>query len=343
MVGELKMRVREIQEEPIETIYFGGGTPSLLSVDELNIFFDVLEDITSLSSLKEITLEANPDDLSKNYLNSLTSTPINRLSIGVQSFFQEDLTWMNRAHNASQAINCIIEAQEIGFENITIDLIYGSPTTTHQMWEENLNIWYDLNLPHLSAYCLTVEEKTALHHQINVGLSKPVDEEHSLAQFSFLQSFCTSHQIEQYEISNFARNQHYSLHNSNYWTSKPYIGIGPSAHSFNGGKNRRWNIRNNANYMKLIKENSKFWEEEYLDDVDLMNEYIMIRLRTTAGIQKEEFNTKFGAMSLQKMEASMQKELMKNRIVDIDNCYRIPKEYLFQADDIIAGLFFEND
>jgi len=343
MVGELNFRTKEIQLHNIETIYFGGGTPSLLSTNEINLFFEALEKITDLSTVKEITIETNPDDLSKTYLNQLKQTPINRLSIGVQSFFAQDLMWMNRAHNDQQAVDCIKNAQDTGFENITIDLIYGSPTTSHDMWTKNLALWNELSIPHLSAYCLTIEEKTALHHQVTTGKSKPVDEQHSLAQFIYLQSFCKQHNIEQYELSNFAKGGNYSLHNSNYWKGKAYIGIGPSAHSFDGINKRRWNISNNTKYSKQINENAVYWEEESLDEIDIINEHIMVKLRTIAGINRNEFEIAFGQKNTEELVAAIKQEIDRDRLKVKDDFISIGDGYLFQADDIIAGLFFEKD
>lgn len=341
MVGELHLRSNEIQQEPIQTIYIGGGTPSLLNATEINRLIDQVTELSDCSNLQEITLETNPDDLTKDYIHNLKQTPINRFSIGVQSFFNEDLVWMNRAHNQDQAIHCIENAQNAGFENITIDLIYGSPTTTDEMWQKNLDIWQSLNLPHLSAYCLTVEEKTALHHQIKIGQSKPISDEHSFHHFSMLQSFCESNHVEQYEISNYAKNKRYSIHNSNYWKGEAYIGIGPSAHSFDGKTTRSWNVPNNNKYIQSITEKAVFWEEETLDEIDLINEHIMIKLRTKWGIHPVEFLKKFSQRNFDLFKKNIQLELQNGRMELMNDTYSIKRDYLFQTDDIIANLFFE--
>lgn len=288
---ELEIRKDEIST-PLETIYFGGGTPSILSEIELESIFETIYKNYSTKNLKEITLEANPDDLNKEKLNFLKSTPINRFSIGVQSFFEEDLKLMNRAHNAQEAETSIKLAQDFGFENITIDLIYGSTTTTNEMWKQNLQKAIELNVPHISSYALTVEEKTILDHQIKKGITKPVDEDHQNEQFQLLVDTLTSNDFIQYEISNFGKEDYFSLHNSNYWKGIHYLGIGPSAHSYNG-KTRAWNIANNSKYIQTINENKLPQEIEVLNEVEQFNEMIMIGLRTIYGIDLNRINSEF--------------------------------------------------
>ena len=274
---ELEIRKDEIST-PIETIYFGGGTPSILSEIELESIFETIYKNYSTKNLKEITLEANPDDLNKEKLNFLKSTPINRFSIGVQSFFEEDLKLMNRAHNVQEAETSIKLAQDFGFENITIDLIYGSTTTTNEMWKQNLQKAIELNVPHISSYALTVEEKTILNHQIKKGITKPVDEDRQNEQFQLLVDTLTSNDFIQYEISNFGKEEYFSLHNSNYWKGIHYLGIGPSAHSYNG-KTRAWNIANNSKYIQAINENNLPQEIEVLNEVEKFNENKKIRMK----------------------------------------------------------------
>ena len=218
----------------LETIYFGGGTPSLLNESELKTIFNTISKYHTIIDNPEITLEANPDDLNLAYLKTLKNTPINRLSIGIQSFVEEDLKFMNRTHNASEALSCIHHAQDCGFDNLTIDLIYGTPTLSHQAWENNLNTAFRLNIPHLSCYCLTVEPNTALDHFVKKGKAQPVDEQHAAEQFEILLQQTSQAGFEHYEISNFAKPNCYARHNANYWKSVPYLGVGPSAHSFNG-------------------------------------------------------------------------------------------------------------
>ncbi|MEZ4952421.1 MAG: radical SAM family heme chaperone HemW [Saprospiraceae bacterium] len=225
MLKELELQKDYLGEETIETIYFGGGTPSLLSEQDLEMFFDKIVSQFSISQNPEITLEANPDDLTKEKIKAFKNTPINRFSIGVQSFFEEDLKFMNRAHNAKEAESCIKNVQEVGFENLTIDLIYGSPTTPDIHWEKNVEKAVAFNVPHISCYCLTVESNTALDYFVKKGKARPVDEEQAERQFNFLINKLESEKYEHYEISNFAKKGFYSKHNSNYWRGEKYLGI----------------------------------------------------------------------------------------------------------------------
>lgn len=281
---EIIQRKAYLGDQTISTIYFGGGTPSLLSAAEINQLISTVHANYKLASTLEITLEANPDDLSKHYLQEIKQTPINRFSIGVQSFFEEDLKYMHRAHNASEALSCIKNAQDIGFENLTIDLIYGTPTTSHQNWQKNLAIAFELHVPHLSCYALTVEPKTALANHIKKGKKVPLDEDHAATQFEILLQAIKLHKYEQYEISNFCRDGHYAQHNTNYWTGVHYLGVGPAAHSFNGNS-RRWNIAHNKKYIDAVANQTIYWETEKLTPANQYNEYIMTALRTKWGVQ----------------------------------------------------------
>lgn len=287
---ELQLRKDEIQKHEIQTIYFGGGTPSLLDVREIQSLFEEIQKLTDLSSVKEITLEANPDDLSRQYLTDLSKTPINRLSIGVQSFFEDDLKWMNRSHNAKQALNCIPNAQDVGLSNITIDLIYGSPTTSNEKWKKNLDLWNQLNLYHLSAYHLTVEEKTPLATQIKKGQINAISETKGEQQFQILIDFIEHKYLNHYEISNIARNETtIALHNTSYWQNKPYIGIGPSSHSFDGINTRLFNPSNNIKYINSMQKRSLCYQIESLSEIELYNEFILTRMRMQRGISEKEF------------------------------------------------------
>lgn len=281
----------------IETIYFGGGTPSLLSAEELDTIFSALFKTFSIAENVEITLEANPDDLNKNKLNELKSSPVNRLSIGIQSFFEDDLKLMNRAHNAEQAEICIRESLAEGFENITVDLIYGTPGLTDENWRKNLEKVFSFGIPHLSSYALTVEEKTPLESFIRKGKVKPVDEEQSARQFLILMEETARNRLEQYEISNFSKQDFYSRHNSNYWTGEKYLGLGPSAHSFDGNS-RQWNVSNNFRYIKFISGNEIPFEKEVLTTEQKFNEYMMTGLRTSTGIDLKKVKTEFGEQAL---------------------------------------------
>jgi len=337
---ELEIRKNEIST-PLETIYFGGGTPSILSEIELESIFETIYKNYSTKNLKEITLEANPDDLNKEKLNFLKSTPINRFSIGVQSFFEEDLKLMNRAHNAQEAETSIKLAQDFGFENITIDLIYGSTTTTNEMWKQNLQKAIELNVPHISSYALTVEEKTILNHQIKKGITKPVDEDRQNEQFQLLVDTLTSNDFIQYEISNFGKEEYFSLHNSNYWKGIHYLGIGPSAHSYNG-KTRAWNIANNSKYIQAINENNLPQEIEVLNEVEKFNEMIMIGLRTIYGIDLNRINSEFSQPLVNSFHQELNQLINENLVEKKENKIILKPEAKFFADGIASRLFYIN-
>jgi len=263
IVQEIALQKGYLEDKKLQSIYFGGGTPSLLSERELAAIFEAIHKIYSVSEDAEITLEANPDDLSAQQLQVLRKSPVNRLSIGVQSFHEADLLFMNRAHNSKEALDCIKAAQDAGFPNLTIDLIYGIPGLTNDLWEKNLEIFQSLDIPHLSSYCLTVEEGTALHHFVEKGKAPPVDEQKAAQQFELLMDFAEKQNYLHYEISNFAKAGHIAQHNTAYWKGTPYLGLGPSAHSYDG-KSRQWNIANNAKYMKAIEEGLLAFEKEEL-------------------------------------------------------------------------------
>ncbi|WP_291116684.1 radical SAM family heme chaperone HemW [Empedobacter sp. UBA7248] len=335
---ELEIRKNEIST-PLETIYFGGGTPSILSETELESIFETIYKNYSTKNLKEITLEANPDDLNNEKLNFLKSTPINRFSIGVQSFFEEDLKLMNRAHNAQEAETSIKLAQDFGFENITIDLIYGSTTTTNEMWKQNLQKAIELNVPHISSYALTVEEKTILDHQIKKGITKPVDEDRQNEQFQLLVDTLTSNDFIQYEISNFGKEDYFSLHNSNYWKGIHYLGIGPSAHSYNG-KTRAWNIANNSKYIQTINENKLPQEIEVLNEVEQFNEMIMIGLRTIYGIDLNRINSEFPQPLVNSFYQELNQLINENLVEKKENKIILKPEAKFFADGIASRLFY---
>ncbi|MBI2270103.1 MAG: radical SAM family heme chaperone HemW [Bacteroidetes bacterium] len=270
-------------DEDINTIYLGGGTPSLLTKQELLGIFNELNKYFSIAADAEITLEANPDDLTSEKIKQLHDTPINRLSIGVQSFFDEDLRFMNRAHTSQMAVDSVKTAQNNGFKNITIDLIYGTPTMSNENWLSNLNKAFELNVQHISCYALTVEPRTALHHSIMTGKSKNVDDEKTAQQFELLIAEMKRNDFTQYEISNFCKEGFYSRHNSNYWLKENYLGLGPSAHSYNGDS-RQWNVRNNNLYIKALQESELNFEKEILTPDQQYNEYILTSLRTIWGI-----------------------------------------------------------
>jgi putative oxygen-independent coproporphyrinogen III oxidase len=279
---ELERRKDYLGGEPVETIYFGGGTPSLLTNAELDAIIEKIYRLYPVAEAPEITLEANPDDLHLDKIKALRQSPVNRLSIGVQSFSDEDLKFMNRAHSASEALACIENAQDAGFENLTVDLIYGSPTTSDTQWEQNIGTVLEFKIPHISCYCLTVEPKTALAHFIKNGKAQAVDDEQGARQFETLMERLEEAGYEHYEISNFAKPGNYSRHNTSYWQGKKYLGIGPSAHSFDG-VSRQWNVANNARYIRAVKEGKLDFEKEELTPEQRYNEYVMTALRTIWG------------------------------------------------------------
>lgn len=269
--------------DSIGSIYFGGGTPSLMPATEIKKILARLNELFEIEEGAEITLEANPDDIFESNLEEWKAIGINRLSIGIQSFFEEDLLWMNRAHSAEQAVSSIELSQQKGFDNINIDLIYGTPTLTDIGWQQNVEKAIGYGIPHLSCYALTVEPKTTLYNLIKNGKFKPVSEEKQSRHFNLLMSWMKQAGYEHYEISNFSKPGSRSRHNSSYWQSKPYLGLGPSAHSFNGNS-RQWNVANNAIYLKHLESGTIPAEIEMLTPVQQLNEYIMTGMRMMEGI-----------------------------------------------------------
>jgi oxygen-independent coproporphyrinogen III oxidase len=325
--------------EKVETIYFGGGTPSLLNNEELLRIFDTLFTHYEVDAKAEITLEANPEDLSKEKISSLKNTPINRFSIGVQSFFESDLKFMNRAHSAQKAIRAVKTAQDAGFENITIDLIYGTPTLTDENWKSNLHMAFELDVKHISAYCLTVEEKTALNAFIKTGKVKNVDEEQSARQFEILVELMKQNNFIQYEISNFAQADFYSQHNSNYWKQKEYIGFGPSAHSYDGAS-RQWNIRNNSLYIQELEKGKLNFEKEVLTTDQNFNEYIMTSLRTIWGTDLKHIEKRFGTVYLEHLIKESKKYVSSKHLIQHNSLMQLSEAGKLIADKIASDLFY---
>lgn len=293
LANEIEQRKNYLTERTLNTIYFGGGTPSILNEEELNLLMKSIHKNFSVAEKAEITLEANPDDLSIEKLLMLKKTGINRLSIGVQSFRDEDLKWMNRAHDAMQAKQAVMNAASAGFNNISIDLIYGLPTSTLADWKRNLEMAATLPVQHLSCYCLTVEDNTALHHFIKKGKVIEKKDEVSSEEFLMANEFLTGNDFEHYEISNYGLRNFHSRHNSSYWDNEPYLGIGPSAHSYNG-ISRQWNVANNIQYLNSMKDGKLLFEKEELSIEQQFNEYLMTRLRTSSGISMEYIESVFG-------------------------------------------------
>lgn len=322
----------------VSTIYFGGGTPSLLSSGEIKNILDEIRKNYSVSADAEITLEANPDDLTKEKLKSLKDAGINRLSIGIQSFSDEDLLFMNRVHDSKMAYDSIKAAQDAGFSNITIDFIYGTPTLSDKQWILNLQTAFELGIPHLSCYSLTVEPQTALAQFIKKGTVPALDEAKSAAQFELLMQITADHGYEQYEISNFAKNNMYSLHNSNYWRNEKYLGLGPSAHSYNG-MSRQWNVASNTVYIDALHQHKIPFEKEELTIAQQYNEYILTSLRTMWGIRPEVMNNRFGedftTYFIQLAGGFIDKEWMDKN----NGAYLLTKQGKLFADRISAELF----
>ena len=339
LIYEIELQKNYLEKDAlIESIYFGGGTPSLLSQDELERIFKTLYDNFNISKNAEITLEANPDDLSKTKLQELKSSAVTRLSIGIQSFFDEDLKLMNRAHNSAQAEGCIKESLNAGFQNITVDLIYGTPGLSNENWKKNLSKVFSTGIPHLSSYSLTVEKKTPLESHIKKGKVKPVDEEQSAEQFLILMEETAKNGYEQYEISNFCKPGFQSQHNSNYWKGIKYLGLGPSAHSFDGNS-RQWNVSNNFRYIQSIAENKIPFEKEILTINQKFNEYMMTGLRTSRGINLEKVNIEFGENYLNKLLAESKTYLNSGKIILKENHLILTNSGKLIADRISSDFF----
>jgi oxygen-independent coproporphyrinogen III oxidase len=339
ILKEIELQKDYLQEAELSSIYFGGGTPSLLDVQELQAIFGQINRFFKVSTDAEITLEANPDDLTISKLSDFKEkTPINRLSIGIQSFSNEDLLWMNRAHNAEEANQCVENAQKVGFENLTVDLIYGTPTTSDAQWEDNIQRVLAYNIPHISCYCLTVEDKTSLAKQVKNGLKSPIDEEKAARQFDYLVKTLGENGFEHYEISNFAKPDRYARHNTNYWKSVPYLGIGPSAHSFNG-HTRQWNIANNAQYIKALEADFLPFEIENLTDRDRYNEYVMTSMRTIWGCDLGKIAA-FGQKFEDYFLLEIKKHLAKGTVQKKEANYVLTSKGKFFADGISSELFF---
>ena len=335
---EIAMRQNYLQDKNLQSIYFGGGTPSLLNQKQLLQIFETIEKHFNIQPNAEITLEANPDDLSEEKLSELKHTPINRLSIGVQSFFDDDLKWMNRAHNANEAENAIAMAKQKGFENITIDLIYGTPGLSNENWLHNIQKALALGVNHISSYALTVEPKTALATMIEKGKYADTNEEKAAEQFDILVNTLTANGFVHYEISNFAKPEFFAKHNSNYWKGKHYIGIGPSAHSFNT-ISRSWNVANNQKYLNAIAINELEITDEILTVNNQINEYIMTGLRTIWGCDLNFIALQFGETEKQRLIKEAAKFIDQDLLVINDSILLTTSKGKFLADGIAADLF----
>jgi oxygen-independent coproporphyrinogen-3 oxidase len=339
MQQEIVMRAQYLEDKKVQSLYFGGGTPSILSAEDILKLIGTVEKHFEISSDAEITLEANPDDLTTDKVKALRNTPINRFSIGIQSFYEEDLRWMNRAHNAQEADSSIKRVQDAGFENITCDLIYGYPLLIDEKWKSNMQKLIGMDIPHISSYSMTVEKKTALAHFVKEGKTAAMSDTQSAAQMLMLIDTLTQNGFEHYEISNFAKNGMYAKHNTNYWKGQHYLGIGPSAHSFNG-TSRSWNVANNAKYIAALADNTVYNELENLSKADQFNEYVMTSIRTMWGINLQKVEYDFGYDYAQHLLKESQTFIERDELEILDNkVLRSTIKGKLLADHIASELF----
>lgn len=335
---ELGLRASELQGQEIKTIYFGGGTPSVLEVSEIEALLKSIRNNYSVIANPEITLEANPDDLTLEKIKELAGTKINRLSIGVQSFRDVDLKFMNRSHSAEEALISIQQARDY-FSNITVDLIYGVPQLSKEAWKKNILTLVEMGIPHISAYALTVEEKTALHHFIKKGKVAPLSEKQSQEHFYKLISILEENGYEQYEISNFAKPGYYSKHNTSYWQGEPYLGVGPSAHSFNGHV-RSWNVASNSKYIKALMQDKLPMENEKLSKDEQFNEFVMTGLRTSWGVDLSRIENRFGESYLSHLKKTTEKHIQSGLLViENEESLKTTIKGRFLADGLASDLF----
>jgi oxygen-independent coproporphyrinogen-3 oxidase len=337
---EIQMRKSEFEKEQVETIYFGGGTPSVLTSEEINFLIAAVYNSYSVSENPEITLEANPDDLSSERIIELSKSKINRLSIGIQSFFEDDLQLMNRAHNSAEAKKCLEEATKY-FDNISLDLIYGIPGMSNEKWKQNIETALSFGIPHISSYALTVEPKTALNKLIQMGKIAAPEDEVAQEHFAILVEILEANDFIHYELSNFGKSTYFSKNNSAYWLGKKYIGIGPSAHSYNG-ISRSWNVSNNSLYLKSIQEDKLPNKIEILSITDRYNEYVMTGLRTIWGVSLDRIETEFGSKYLEYLHKQVQKFLKDDLVFIENNILKPTKKGKFLTDGIASDLFYLN-
>ena len=340
LANEIKTRKNEFENEIVETIYFGGGTPSILQIADIRFLLQTIYNNYSIIANPEITLEANPDDLTEDRIIELSQTKINRLSIGIQSFFESDLKLMNRAHNAEEAKICLEMATQY-FDNISLDLIYGIPGMSNEIWKKNIEFALSFGIPHISSYALTVEPKTALQKLIQTGAIEKTNDEVAQAHFSILVALLEANDFTHYELSNFGKANYFSKNNSSYWLGKKYIGIGPSAHSYNG-ISRSWNVSNNSLYIKAIQENQLPNQEETLTITDRYNEYIMTGLRTIWGVSIDKIKTEFGITYSDYLMKQVQKFLNDDLVFIENNVLKSTKKGKFLTDGIASDLFMLN-
>ena len=339
IVQEILQTQSFIATKNIETIYFGGGTPSILSIPELEAILNAIKQNFSIAANAEITLEANPDDINPTILQQWKVAGINRISVGLQSFDEAELQWMNRAHNAAQSLQCIDDIQAAGFKNFSVDLIFGSQLHSSAILQKNFEIIAQRNVPHISCYALTVEDGTVLKKQIKDKKSPAINTALQSEQFQLLLQLMGNSGYEQYEISSFCKPNFQSKHNSSYWQGKAYFGFGPSAHSYNGIDKRRWNIANNSLYLQALEKNIIPYEEEILTPTQQINEYIMTALRTTEGIVLQKVITDFGNAAAENIVTAARKYLVDDKIIITYKNVTLTKKGKFFADGIAADLF----
>lgn len=337
LLKEMDVRADYLKEE-VKTIYFGGGSPSILSAEEIGQLMDKIRSRFQIEIDVEVTLEANPDDMKKEKLEAWREVGINRLSVGIQSTRKEDLALMNRAHDRDEAFNCIEEARKAGFDNLNLDLIYGIPGAAISDWKRSLDEILEMNPEHLSAYSLTIEDRTAFAHWVKNGKIKIPEESSVVEQFSYLIAATKKAGFEHYEISNFALPGKRSRHNSSYWSGANYLGIGPSAHSYNG-RSRQWNIRNNPKYIRMMEEGAQSWEEEILSEVDRLNEYLLTGLRTDQGIELEYIASTYGMESLKELYTEIESNIKKGYLREKDRRILLSEKGKLVADKITSDLF----
>jgi oxygen-independent coproporphyrinogen III oxidase len=340
LLKEISLRPDYLQGEPVETIYFGGGTPSLLSDAEMLAIMEAIHRYLNVVATAEITLEANPDDVNPDGLARWKMAGINRLSLGVQSFFGQDLLWMNRAHDEIQAERAVLDAQSMGLDNISIDLIYGLPDLTDDRWKMNISRAASLQVPHLSCYALTVEPKTPLFKKIRLGAMPDIVPEDQARQFLNGVQWLEESGYEQYEISNFARPGKRSRHNSAYWQSKKYLGLGPSAHSFNGST-RQWNVANNAKYIQSLGRGELNFKSETLSTADRLNEYIMTSLRTSEGLDLQRVAAAFGTEKKDLLKKNAAHYIHADQMILAGEKLILTRKGKLFADGIASGMFSE--
>ena len=336
---EIIKRKNYLDNEKVETIYFGGGTPSVLTKTELTGILDFLKLNFNVSPTAEITFEANPDDLSAEYLREIYQAGVRRLSIGIQSLQNEFLKKMNRRHDAKQAVEAVKNAANTGFNDISVDLIYGLPGLTSAQWKADLEKVFQLPVHHLSAYHLTYHKGTPFFTWLKKGTLKALNEEESILQFQLLIKMANENSFEQYEISNFARDQKYSKHNSSYWTGVKYLGLGPSAHSFNG-ISRSWNVSHIESYIKAVEAGVSYSETEILTENNKYNEFVLTRIRTKWGVSADETKTVFGTEKAEWFQKNIEKYVMTGLVKEQSGIFTLTEKGMFVSDDIMANLMF---